>query len=124
METITYKMAKLTDGVRFEQFGKKTIETAKRFLLDSIGCAYGGSQTHDVKIMLDFYNEAGGAQQATVFNSTQKLPLLSQSLLNSLMIRALDYNDIYWEEDPSHPSDLIPAALTPAEYLHNRARIF
>ena len=124
METITYKMAKLTDGVRFEQFGKKTIETAKRFLLDSIGCAYGGSQTHDVKIMLDFYNEAGGAQQATVFNSTQKLPLLSQSLLNSLMIRALDYNDIYWEEDPSHPSDLIPAALTPAEYLHKSGKDF
>jgi len=124
METITYKMAKLTDGVSFEQFDKKTIETTKRFLLDSIGCAYGGSQTHDVKIMVDFYNEAGGAQQATVINSAQKLPMLSQSLLNSLMIRALDYNDIYWEEDPSHPSDLIPAALTPAEYLHKPGKDF
>ncbi|MDP4196472.1 MAG: MmgE/PrpD family protein, partial [Bacteroidota bacterium] len=36
-------------------------------------------------------------------------------LINSLMIRALDFNDIYWKEDPSHPSDLIPAALSTAE---------
>jgi 2-methylcitrate dehydratase len=50
--------------------------------------------------------------------------MLSQTLLNSLMIRALDYNDIYWEEDPSHPSDLIPAALAPAEYLHKSGKDF
>ncbi len=124
METTTYKMAELTNDLRFDQFDKKTIETAKRFLLDSIGCAYGGSQTHDVKIMLDFYNEMGGAQQATVLNSAQKLPMVSQTLLNSLMIRALDYNDIYWEEDPSHPSDLIPAALAPAEFLHKSGKDF
>jgi 2-methylcitrate dehydratase len=31
------------------------------------------------------------------------------------MIRAMDYNDIYWKQDPSHPSDIIPAALSIAE---------
>ena len=31
------------------------------------------------------------------------------------MVRALDFNDIYWKEDPSHPSDLIPAALAVGE---------
>jgi 2-methylcitrate dehydratase len=44
------------------------------------------------------------------------------ALLNSLLIRALDYNDIYWEEDPSHPSDIIPAALTPAEALNKNGK--
>jgi len=33
------------------------------------------------------------------------------------MIRALDFNDIYWKEDPSHPSDLIPAALSTGELV-------
>jgi 2-methylcitrate dehydratase len=28
----------------------------------------------------------------------------------------MDYNDIYWKQDPSHPSDLIPAAMAAAEY--------
>jgi len=31
------------------------------------------------------------------------------------MIRVMDYNDIYWKQDPSHPSDIIPAAMAAAE---------
>ena len=58
-----------------------------------------------------------GKEEASIFNSDLKFPNANAALLNSLMIRALDYNDIYWEEDPSHPSDIIPAALTPAEIL-------
>ena len=44
-----------------------------------------------------------------------KMPAVNATLVNSLMIRALDFNDIYWKEDPSHPSDIIPAALSVAE---------
>ncbi len=40
---------------------------------------------------------------------------VSAALLNALMIRVMDYNDIYWKQDPSHPSDLIPAAMAAAE---------
>ena len=40
---------------------------------------------------------------------------VSASLLNALMIRVMDYNDIYWKQDPSHPSDIIPAAMAAAE---------
>lgn len=122
MENITYKLAQFTKHLKYEHLTQETIINVKRFLLDSIGCAYGGSQTEDVKIMLDFYNEMGGKEEAAVINSSQKLPMINQCLLNSLMIRALDYNDIYWEQDPSHPSDLIPAALTPAEVLHKSGK--
>jgi 2-methylcitrate dehydratase len=37
------------------------------------------------------------------------------ALMNCLLTRAMDYNDIYWEEDPAHPSDIIGAALAAAE---------
>jgi len=121
-EYITYKLAEFTKNLKYEDLTEETILNVKRFLLDSIGCAFGGSQTHDVKIMLDFYNDMAGKPEATVINSGKKLPMINQCLLNSLMIRALDYNDIYWEEDPSHPSDLIPAALTPAEVLHKSGK--
>jgi 2-methylcitrate dehydratase len=33
------------------------------------------------------------------------------------MVRVMDYNDIYWKQDPSHPSDLIPAAIACCERL-------
>lgn len=121
-EYISYQLAQFTKNLRYKNLTSETIENVKLFLLDSIGCAYGGSRTEDVKIMLEFYNDMGGKQEATVVNSRQKLPMLNQTLLNSLMIRALDYNDIYWEQDPSHPSDIIPAVLAPAEVLHKSGR--
>jgi 2-methylcitrate dehydratase len=122
MESITYKMAKFTKDLRYEDLSAEAIDLTKRFLLDSIGCAYGGSKIEDVKIMLDLYNDMAGKPEATIFNSSQKLPMAHAGLLNSLMIRALDFNDIYWEQDPSHPSDIIPAALSPAEVLHKSGK--
>jgi len=118
MENITYKMARFTRKLRFEDLSSDVIEITKRFILDSIGCAYGGSKTEEVEIMLNLYHDMAGKTESTVLNSSKKLPMANAGLLNSLMIRALDYNDIYWEQDPSHPSDLIPAALSPAEVLH------
>ncbi len=44
-----------------------------------------------------------------------KVDPLSAALANALMIRVMDYNDIYWQQDPCHPSDLIPAALACCE---------
>ncbi len=122
MENITYKMARFTRDLKYEDLSPETIDLTKRFLLDSIGCAYGGSKTEDVKIMLDLYSDMAGKAEATVLNSSQKLSMVNAGLLNSLMIRALDYNDIYWEQDPSHPSDIIPSALSPAEVLHKSGK--
>ncbi|MEJ2053213.1 MAG: MmgE/PrpD family protein [Calditrichaceae bacterium] len=119
---ISHQLAKFTKDLQFEDLTTETVTNVKRFLLDSIGCAYGGSITDDVRIMLNFYNDMGGKPEATVINSDKKLPMINQCLINSLMIRALDYNDIYWEQDPSHPSDLIPAVLSPAEVFHKSGK--
>src|SRR3974390_310205 len=39
----------------------------------------------------------------------------SVSIANGLLIRCMDYNDIYWKQDPSHPSDIFPAAMACCE---------
>ena len=105
MENITHKMARFTRNLQFEDLSPEAVYLAKRFLLDSIGCAFGGSETEDVRIMTSFFNEMGGTEEAIVLNTGRKLPMINAALLNSLMIRALDYNDIYWEQDPSRRSD-------------------
>ena len=38
----------------------------------------------------------GGKADATVLGFGDKLPAVNVSLINSLMVRALDFNDIYW----------------------------
>ena len=56
-----------------------------------------------------------GLPEATLLVSGEMMPAVNATLVNSLAVRALDFNDIYWKEDPSHPSDLIPAALAVGE---------
>jgi 2-methylcitrate dehydratase len=113
--TISRQIAEYAVNLRYEDLPKEVIHEVKRYLYDSIGCALGAMHTKDVNIIKEIYEEMGGKEEATIFGFDLKMPAVNASFLNSLMIRALDYNDIYWKEDPSHPSDLIPAALAMAE---------
>ena len=113
--TITAEMARWAAGLGFEQLSADAVREAKRFLLDSLGCALGGFQQHDVKIALAVHDEIAGQGPATVIGTGKRLDVVSASLLNALMVRVMDYNDIYWKQDPSHPSDIIPAALACCE---------
>ena len=114
-ETVTAKMSRWAAGLRFEQLSQDAVYQAKRFLLDSIGCALGGYQQHDVKIALAVLDEIAGRGPATVIGTGKKIDPVSASLANALMIRCMDYNDIYWKQDPCHPSDIFPAALAACE---------
>lgn len=108
-------MAEFAVGLNFEKLPDKVVFEAKRFLYDSIGCAYGAFRTKDVGIMRSICMEMGGKPEATLIGFGEKMPGMNVALVNSLMIRALDFNDIYWKEDPSHPSDLIPTAIAAGE---------
>jgi 2-methylcitrate dehydratase len=114
-ETVTAKMARWAADLRFEQISADAVHEAKRYLLDSIGCALGGYLQHDVRISLDVLGEHAGKGPATVIGTGAKMDPVTASLLNALMVRVMDYNDIYWKQDPSHPSDIIPAALALGE---------
>jgi len=104
-------------NLKFEDLPKEVVETTKRFIYDSVACAYGGYHTKDVNIIRDLYKDMAGKEEATVIGFGEKIPAVNATLVNSLMIRALDFNDIYWKDDPSHPSDIIPAALSAGELV-------
>jgi 2-methylcitrate dehydratase len=114
-ETITAKMARWAAALDYKHLSEEAVYQAKRYLLDSVGCALGGYQQHDVKIALDVLNEIAGRGPATVIGTGKKMDAISASLANALMIRCMDYNDIYWKQDPSHPSDIFPAAMAACE---------
>ena len=113
--TVTATMSQWAAELKFEDVSPEAVNQAKRFLLDSIGCALGGYQQHDVIIALKVLSEIAGPGKATVIGSVEKMDAVSASLANALMIRCMDYNDIYWKQDPSHPSDIFPAALACCE---------
>mgnify|MGYP001557046738 FL=1 len=115
MPNVTCTMAEWAASVNYEDLPAAVVTEAKRYLMDSMGCVLGGAQQHDVHIAREVLGECAGAGDATVLVTGEKWDPVSASLLNALMIRVMDYNDIYWKQDPSHPSDIIPAAMATAE---------
>ena len=114
-DTITATMSQWAEGLEFDQIGEQAVHEARRYLLDSLGCAFGGYRQEDALIALEVLDEIAAPGPATVLGSGKKMDVVSASLANALMVRVMDYNDIYWQQDPSHPSDIIPAAIACAE---------
>lgn len=116
-KSLARQIAEFAVNLKYEDLPENVIYEVKRYLYDSVGCAYGAYKTKDVNILRDIYLEMGGKEEATLIGFGNKMPAVNATLVNSLAIRALDFNDIYWKEDPSHPSDIIPAALSIGELM-------
>ena len=114
-KSIARTWAEFAAQLKFEQIDTESVVHAKRFLLDSCGCALGGFHHEDVQIMRKVVTEFGGNNKCTIWSSGEKSNGYFSTLINSLAVRVMDYNDIYWEADPSHPSDLIPIPVAIAE---------
>src|SRR6201993_406224 len=115
-------MARWAAALDYKHLSTDAVYQAKRFLLDSVGCALGGYRQHDVKIALDLLDEVAARGPATVIGTGKRVDPVSASLANALMIRCMDYNDIYWKQDPSHPSDIFPAAIAGCERSGSNGR--
>jgi 2-methylcitrate dehydratase len=122
METISQKWAKFALELNYENIPSAALEEAKRFLLDSVGCAFSALDNKDTQAAYDYIQDLGGKEQAVIIGWGTKANLPQATLINSLLVRALDYNDIYWEQDPSHPSDIIPAVLSTGEFMKKNGK--
>jgi len=115
MSSISSKMSQFAIDLKYQDIPDESIWEAKRFLLDSIGCALAAVNNEDMGSMYRFVEKLGGNPEASLIGVKNKTNASNAALMNCLLTRALDYNDIYWEEDPAHPSDIIGAALAAAE---------
>jgi len=122
VDSITHQMAQFALGLRYEDVPARAVREAKRFLLDSIGCALAAVPLEDMQAAQRYVVALGGRPEATVIGSGHRTNAANAALMNALLVRALDYNDIYWMQDPSHPSDVIPAALAAGEATHRSGR--
>ncbi len=114
-DSISRAMARFALSLSYETIPEPARNEAKRFLLDSVGCALAALDHEDMRQAYEYVKGLGGSDQATIIGHGTRTNLGNAALMNALLIRAMDYNDIYWKQDPSHPSDIIPAALSPAE---------
>ncbi len=119
---VSHSLAEWATKLTYADLSPEAIHKAKLFWFDSLGCALGGSQQDDAKILLAHHKDMnpGGrtdAGAATCFVSGFKTNPVDAAFMNDHMIRAMDYNDIYWKADPCHPSDIIAGPLALCESL-------
>ncbi|HEX2837129.1 MAG TPA: MmgE/PrpD family protein [Phycisphaerales bacterium] len=121
---LSHTLSEWACGLRYEDLSPRAIECAKLFWYDSFGCALGGSQQEDAHILLAHYKEMNpsGAGASTTFVSGFKTNPVDAAFINNHMVRAMDYNDIYWKADPCHPSDIICGPLALCEALNKSGK--
>src|SRR5215510_505368 len=97
---LSYVVAEWACALKYEHLSPDAIQSAKLFWFDSVGCALGGSQQEDARILLEHYRAMNGAGgRCSTFVSGFNTNAVDAAFMNAHMIRAMDYNDIYWKAD-------------------------
>ncbi|MFC2048489.1 MmgE/PrpD family protein [Chloroflexota bacterium] len=110
--SIASQFARYALGLNYEMLPPDVVYQAKRCLLDTLGCAIGAYEAPGRPMVEEFVKELGGPEEATVFGSGRRTSAPNATLVNSFMVRFLDYNDIeHW----GHCSDTIPSILAVSE---------
>jgi 2-methylcitrate dehydratase len=117
-------LARYATGLRYEDLPEDVIRIAKRAILDTFGCAFGGFTAGPSKIAIKLASDVSARQGATVlFSGIRTSPDLA-IFANGVMIRYLDFNDAFVSltHGAGHPSDTIAALLTAAEVTGGSGR--
>jgi 2-methylcitrate dehydratase len=121
---VAERLARYATGLSYDDLPEDVIRLAKRAILDTIGCAFGGYTAQPSRIAIRLASEVSAKQGATVlFSGTRTSPDLAV-FANGVMIRYLDFNDAFVSltHGAGHPSDTIAALLTAAELTGRSGR--
>lgn len=112
---LTLELANWIASTRWEDFPEAAVATAKKGIVDCLGCTLAGSAQPIAGILADFTGETGGAPKATVLGRGIRASAPAAALMNASMAHSLAYDDIN-ASIKGHPSVvLVPTALAVAE---------
>jgi 2-methylcitrate dehydratase len=121
--SVAETLADFAIKLRYEDLPGDVVRTAKRTILDTIGCAIGGYQAGPSRIAVKLASGVSAIQGATVFCSSIKTSHELAVFANGVMIRYLDFNDGYiTPKGGGHPSDTLAALFSSAEIAGRSGR--
>jgi len=115
--TLAETLAQYAANLKYEDLPEDVVRLAKRTILDTIGCAYGGYEAGPSRIATRLAGGVSAKQPATVLISGVRTSPDLAVFANGVMIRYLDFNDAFVSltHGAGHPSDTISALLSSAE---------
>src|SRR5688572_2775802 len=125
MATLVERIGEYVADLRFDALEDNVVDYAKRIVLDSLACAYGGLDNEPSRMVFNTVQALSGNGQATVFGRGVKATAQLAALANGVAIRYQDYNDVYigpgWT---GHPSDCLATLLAIADWKKCSGRDF
>ena len=92
------------------------VASAKRVLLDTLGCAFGSVGSEPANIAETTIRKTfGDGNTATVIGYPRPATVEGALFVNGVLVRSLDLNDTYIGTEPLHPSEVLPTALALCE---------
>ena len=116
-------LARYALNLKYEDLPAEVVRTARRTILDTIGCAIGGYRAGPSQIAVKLAGNVTAKTPATVLCAGFKTSPDLAAFANGVMIRFLDFNDGYISPvTGGHPSDMIAALLPCAEVASRSGR--
>jgi len=119
----TEEIVEYCTSVKFDDLPEEVIGKAKECVLDSLGCAIGGSVTDVGRILIDVFSRLGGNPESTIIGCWKKVSPTNAAFVNSKLANILDFDDTI--EGIGHlGATIIPPAIAVSESLGSNGRDF
>lgn len=125
MDATTERLAEFACGVDIAAVAPSTVHATRRLIADSLGCALGAYRCEPAAMARRLAERERGDPPARVLGSGRATSIAAATFANTVMVRYLDFNDMYISREAGHASDMLPALLAIAEAhrLEGRALI-
>ncbi len=111
----TQIVSEYISNTTFEDLSTEIIHQAKLCILDSIGCAIGGSATEFGRLDVELMKELSPGGDTTILGDGTHMSAPMAAFLNASLANIMDYDDTS-TQPPGHPgSPIIQSALAIAE---------
>ena len=117
MDTLTAVLSRYIAQTKFEDIPADTVEYAKLLIMDSIGCAIGGSRLKPGELVIDFFTQLGGCPEAAILATGKKLPCITAAYVNSYLANVLDFDDTFSLAFGHPGATIIPPGVALAEKI-------
>jgi 2-methylcitrate dehydratase len=117
MDRIVDRLTAYAGALTFDELPDEVVTRAKQLILDTVGCALGAAPSRPAVIARSLASRVRSDVPATVMVGGEKTTPDLAAFANGVMVRYLDYNDMFTGTGGgAHASDMLAPALAAAEY--------
>ncbi len=113
--TLTGALSELAVEMPSQGIDDQAIGAARKMTLDALACALAGWDAPGVRDVIEQVRAWGGTEEASVLVHGGRCPAPTAAFANSVMIHALDYDDVHIPGTLHIMSVVLPAAMAAAE---------